>query len=163
MDMLIRNLRILWRTERLLAEIRLRLLMRRIGMLALAAVVGLFAVAMLNVAGYVYLVPMFDPTGAALVVAAVDALLAALLILAAQPQKPGTETRVLEEMRDFALADLEAQGEALQGDLHQLREDVKGMRQAVSSFAHNPLDALNPQILAQTVSLLTNLLRNKKD
>ena len=118
---------------------------------------------MLNVAGYVYLSPLVDPTGAALIVAAVDAALAALLILAAQPQKPGTETRVLEEMRDMALADLEAQGDALQGDIRQLKDDVKGMRQAVGSFARNPLDALNPELLAQTVNLLTNLLRKKKD
>jgi hypothetical protein len=163
MDMLVKNLRILWRTERLLTEQRLRQIVRRVSLLTLAAVLGLFAVAMLNVAGYLYLVPLVEPTGAALVVAAADAVVAALLALAGLPQKPGPEVRVLEEIRDMALTDLEAEARSAQADLRQMRSEIAGMRQAVSSFARNPLDGLSPQLVTSAVTLLTNLLRNKKD
>jgi len=163
MDMLVRNLRILWRTERLLAEIRLRQVMRRGSLLALAAVLGLFAVAMLNIAGYVYLAPLVEPTGAALLVAAADAIIAAFLALAALPQKPGPEVKVLEDLRDMALADLEAEAQSVGADLRQVRHEIEGVRQAVSSFAHSPLQALNPQMIAPILTLLLNLLRGKKD
>jgi len=163
MDVLVRSLRILWRTERLLAEIRLRQLMRRASLLAIAAVLGLFAVAMLNVAGYVYLVPLVEPTGAALLVAAADAVVAAIMALAALPQKPGPEVKVLEEIRDMALSDLEAEAQSLGADLRQVRTEIEGVRQAVSSFAHGPLQALSPQVITPIVTLIASLLRGKKD
>jgi hypothetical protein len=163
MDVLVRSLRILWRSERLLAEIRLRQLMRRASLLAIAAVLGLFAVAMLNVAGYVYLVPLVEPTGAALLVAAADAVVAAILALAALPQKPGPEVKVLEEIRDMALGDLEAEAQSLGADLRQVRSEIEGVRQAVNSFAHSPLQALSPQVITPIVTLLASLLRGKKD
>ena len=163
MDVLVRSLRILWRSERLLAEIRLRQLMRRASLLAIAAVLGLFAVAMLNVAGYVYLVPLVEPTGAALLVAAADAVVAAILALAALPQKPGPEVKVLEEIRDMALGDLEAEAQSLGADLRQVRIEIEGVRQAVNSFAHSPLQALSPKVITPIVTLLASLLRGKKD
>ena len=144
MDILVKNLRILWRTERLLAEQRLRRLVRRISLMTLAALVGLFAIAMLNVAGYVYLTPVLEPTGAALVVAAADAIVAAILALAALPQKPGPEVRVLEEIRDMALSDLETEARSVQAELRHVRTEIESVRQAVNSFARNPLDALIP-------------------
>jgi hypothetical protein len=163
MDMLVKNLRILWRTERLLTEQRLRQIVRRFSLLTLAALVGLFAVAMLNVAGYLYLAPLVEPTGAALMVAAADAVVAALLALAGLPQKPGPEVRVLEEIRDMALNDLEIEARSVQNDLRHVRTEIEGMRQAVTSFARNPLDGLSPQVIAPVISMLTNLLRSKKD
>jgi hypothetical protein len=163
MDMLVRNLRILWRTERLLAEQRLRQVVRRVSLLSLAAVLGLFAVAMLNVAGYLYLVPLVEPTGAALVVAAADAVVAALLALAGLPQKPGPEVRVLEEIRDMALSDLETEARSVQNDLRHVRTEIEDMRQAVTSFARNPLEGVSPQLIAPVISMLTNLLRSKKE
>ena len=163
MDILVKNLRILWRTERLLAEQRLRRLVRRISLMTLAALAGLFAIAMLNVAGYVYLTPVLEPTGAALVVAAADAIVVAILALAALPQKPGPEVRVLEEIRDMALSDLETEARSVQAELRHVRTEIESVRQAVNSFARDPLDALSPQLLTPILTLLTNLLRNKKD
>ncbi|MEM7123931.1 MAG: phage holin family protein [Pseudomonadota bacterium] len=163
MDTLIRNLRILWRTERLLTELRLRAMLRRTSLLLIAGIVGLFAFAMLNVAGYLYLAPILEPTLAALVVSAIDAVLAIILLIGAQPQKPGTETRMLEEVRDMALADLEAGAKSVEADLRAVRSEVEGITESVKSFAHNPMGALNPQTIGPIMSMLANLIRGKKD
>jgi hypothetical protein len=63
----------------------------------------------------------------------------------------------------MALADLESEAESVQADLRKVRSELEGMRRAVSSFARNPLDALNPQFLTAVASLLGDLLHRRKD
>ena len=104
-----------------------------------------------------------EPTGAALVVAAVDAVLAIVLVIVAQPGKPGTETRMLEEVRDMAVADLEEGAKSIEAEIREVRAEIDGVRQVVSSFARNPMDALGPQLVTPIMTLLMRLLRSKKD
>ena len=52
MQLAFRHLRILWRAERVIAETRLRILLRRSMLYALAGLIAVFGLAMLNVAAF---------------------------------------------------------------------------------------------------------------
>ena len=155
MDSFVRNLRVYLRAEMLLAEIRLRVLVRKIGLLAFAALIGSFAVFMLNVAGYVALEPVWGRMWAAIAVAGVDILLALALVLAAQNARPGPEADMAKEFRQIALDEIEAKAEAVQ-------KELRGLRDAVLSFARDPLSSVGSGLLIPLLSTLSKLLRSDR-
>jgi type VI protein secretion system component VasK len=162
MDSFVRNLRVYLRAEMLLAEIRLRVLVRKIGLLAFAALIGVFAVFMLNVAGYVALEPVWGRMWAAIAVAGVDILLALALVLAAQNARPGPEAEMVKEFRQIALDEIEAEAEAVQKELRGLRDELQGIRDAVLSFARDPLSSVGSGLLIPLLSTLSKLLRSDR-
>lgn len=162
MQPVVRNLRILWRSEVLLAEVRMRLLVRKIGLVAVAALIGVFALVMLDVAGFFGLMPKVGPVWAALIVAAVDFVIAGILIVVAQGLRPGPETEMVKEVRNMAVEDLEHEAEAIQKELKKLREEIEGVKDAVVSFAKHPLDSLGSNILGPLLAGLLSLLRSSK-
>jgi hypothetical protein len=59
---LIGHVRVLWRTERIIAELRLKRLLTNLGLQALAALVAACALLLFEVAAYLALVPMWGAT-----------------------------------------------------------------------------------------------------
>jgi hypothetical protein len=102
------HLRILLRAEALIAEAKLRGLMRRGGLMAGAGVVALFALAMLNVAGFFALQPAWGPAWAALVVAVADLVVALVIALIAMASRQSPEVKAAEALRDSAVEGLQA-------------------------------------------------------
>ena len=74
-----RNITIVWRAERLIAQRRLAVLRKQMTAVAIAGLVGLFGLAMLCLAAYFALEPMLGAPVAALVVALANFLLAIVL------------------------------------------------------------------------------------
>ena len=94
MDSVVRSVRLLWRAEMMLVQIRLRIAVRKLGLVALAALIALFGLVMINVAAYVGLSTVVGPVWGAVIVAAADFLIALILILIAQGLRPGPEIEV---------------------------------------------------------------------
>ena len=161
MNPLARNVSTLWRLQRSLNEAELRRASKRITMTVGAGAVGFLALVMLNIAGFSALTTNYGNTLAALTVAAVDVLIAVILIVAAQSIKLAPETETVRELRDAMLADIEQDAQAVQDELVQLRDDVKTIGSRVSSFASDPLGNL-PSLLVPAINALTKARRSSK-
>jgi len=162
MNSLTRNLNILWRSERLLAEAEWRRSSRQITILVLAGVFGLLALIMLNVAGFYWLATTYGTAQAALAVAVADIVIAAILAVSAQSLKTAPETDMIREFRDSALAEIESDAEAFQTHLVQIRDDVKTIGATVSKVAADPIGSLSPALLIPAINAFTTVVRSKK-
>ena len=151
-----RSLHILWRAESLLGTIRVSALMKQVGMLAFAALVGVFGVAMLDVAAFFALLPQWGHSGAALAVALGDFVCAMVVVVLAQSVKPGAEVQMLTEVRDMALEDLEAEVAGIETVFVQARKDVMDM-------VRHPLSAFAPGLLVPLLKSVVSGLRAGKD
>jgi len=139
---LVRHLRALLRAERLIGEVRLQAVLKRSGLYAAAALLAAFGLAMLNVAGYLALVPRFGEAGAMLAVAIIDFVVAGLLVVIAARVTP-LQIEVAEELRDQALAGLDAETRIAVSE--------------VSGFVRRPFQMAGAASIL--VSIVTTLLR----
>lgn len=162
MNPLTRNLTIFWRSERLLAQAEWRRTSRQITLLAIAGVFGLLALIMLNVAGFYWLAPTYGTAQAALSVAVVDLLIAAILAVSAQSLKSPPEMDMIRELRNEALADIEAEAEGVQAQLVQIRNDVRSIGATVARIASDPIGTLSPALLVPAINAFTKVIRSKK-
>ena len=98
MNPLARKLSTLWRLQSSLNDAELRRASKRITMTVVAGAVGFLALVMLNIAAFTALTTNYGYTFAALAVAAVDVLIAVILIVAAQSIKLAPETETVREV-----------------------------------------------------------------
>lgn len=157
-----RNLQLLWRSERVMAEARLKLISRKLVLAVIAGIACLIAVSMLNLAAYLALITVVSKPLAALIVAVINLVIAGLLVAIAQGLQPGPEEEMLREVRDIALGDLGSEVDDVQAQLLQLREDVEGMRASVTQFVQRPLDALSPTMIMPALSAIAKFAKSKK-
>ena len=146
-----RHVRVLWRAERIIAETRLRITLRRAMLYALAGLIAVFALGMLNVAAFLYLETLWGPVWAALAAALGDLVLAAIVAGIALAMRPGPEVTAALELRDAAIDGLEA-------ELGPLQERLGWLSRA----ARDPLDTMLPAILVPLVTAIVRSLRKDK-
>lgn len=160
MKRIARSLKVLWRAESLLGTLRLQGMMKKAGMLAFAGLVGVFGIAMLDLAAFFALTPRFGQAGAAMTVGLADIVLAIVAALLAQSIKPGAEADVVIEMRDMALTDLEE-------EVAVLEHTVDRARREITDLVRHPLSSLAPGLLVPTLKSVIMSLRasrqQKKD
>jgi hypothetical protein len=161
MNPIARNVSTLWRLQRSLNEAELRRTSKRITMTVIAGAVCFLALVMLNIAGFSALTNSYGNAFSALAVAAIDVLVAVILIVAAQSIKLAPETDTVRELRDSVLADIEEDAQTVQNELVQLRDDVKSIGSQVSSFASDPLGNL-PSLLIPAINAFTKVARSSK-
>lgn len=150
MDAILRRVRLLWRAERLVAEIRLAALFRRLAFVAVALVVLMFGLAMLNVAAFFALAERLGQAWGALAVAGGDFVLAMLaLLLGASGGRTSRELRLATEMRDATVEALEADAAAL-------------ARSGIGRFIRDPMGAL-PSFAASAVLAALSRAWSKKE
>jgi len=161
MNPLARKLTTLWRLQSSLNDAELRRTSKRITMTVVAGAVGFLALVMLNIAGFSALATNYGYTFAALAIAAVDVLIAVILIVAAQSIKLAPETETVRDLRNEMLADIEEDAQTVQNELVQLRDDVKSIGSKVSSFASDPLGNL-PSLVVPAINAFTKVIRSSK-
>jgi membrane protein implicated in regulation of membrane protease activity len=82
----VKHLRVLWRTDRIIADIRMRHLLVGFGLRAFAALIATFGLLMLELSAYFALVQIWSAISAAAILGAVNFVIAALLfVIAARP------------------------------------------------------------------------------
>ena len=158
METLVRNLKLLWKSDRMLAEIRLKLVAQKIILFVLAGLGGLFALGMLNMAIFFAIQETLGSAIAALLVGLGNLLLAGILLLVVQRLDTGPEAKVVEEVREMALADIEAEAKAFQGELRLVRDEIADMRSGITSLVKNPMDVLTPRLLLPATAALAKLV-----
>lgn len=141
---LARNARLYARAEGLVAEIRLRLLVRKLVLSVLAVAVALLGLVFVNMALFNYLVSAWGPVWTPLALGLVNFALAVPVLLIAASAKPGPELAMAEDLRKAA-------GAALEEDFHS--------DQGLGGFAGESNAA---RLLIPTIGLIIGALRRKK-
>jgi len=83
---------------------------------------------------------------------------AAGLFLLVQRIDGGREASVVEEVREMALADIEAEAKAFQSELRLVRDEIADMRSGITSLVKNPMDVLTPRLLLPATAALAKLV-----
>ena len=162
MDETLLKLRVLTRAEMTLAKANARRFAARSRLYAVALVMILLTVVMINIAAYEYLSTLKGEPMAALIVAFANAVLAVLVMLVAARIKPGPEEEMVKEIRELALTELSADADGIRQNFAQISSDIERIRSGFSSVsgvlgsAQAGLGSLGPML-----GLLTSMLKKK--
>ena len=80
----VKHLRALWRTDRIIAEIRMRHMLVGLGLRAFAALIAAFGLLMLELSAYFALVQIWSAISAAAILGVVNFVIAAVLFVLAE-------------------------------------------------------------------------------
>lgn len=106
---LVHHAQVVWRSERIIAELRLKRLLGNLGLQALAALVLTFALLAFEIAAYFVLVQAWSVTEAAAGLGLCNLVIAVLLILIAARRPASREIALAKEVHDDALMALTAE------------------------------------------------------
>jgi hypothetical protein len=141
----VKHLRALWRTDRIIADIKLRHLLMGLGLRAFAALIAAFGLLMLELSAYFALVQIWSAISAAAVLGAVNFAIAALLFAIASRPPSGRELELANEIHGASVDALQLEARALQSEL--------------SGMIHHPLNGILPLLI---VPLITIIIRSLK-
>ena len=148
------KMQVLTRAELALAQIRLQRSLRQAAWLAMAGLVGLVSLAMMDVAIYHALTPWRGPAIAALSIAVLNGVLAAMFVAVAQRIAANvSEERLAQQMRDLAAAELNNDVEQVRAELAEVSQAARKVRSGLSAVSTVPFE-LGSLVLA-------NLLRSR--
>ena len=158
----VQKIRVLSRVELALLKIHFRILTRQALLCAAGLLLALLAVAMVNAAIYLFFAERLDRDVAALIVAAFNAVLAAGLFVAATRTRPGPEAAMVEEIRDLAVSEIQADAEAVRQKLNDVTVDVQRIRSGISGVFGGGGSVRGLMHLGPMFDLLTRTLKSSK-
>jgi hypothetical protein len=106
---LIHHAHVVWRSERIIAELRLKRLLGNLGLQALAMLVLAFALLSFELAAYFLLVQVWSATASAALLGVCNLVIALLLMLLATRRPANRELALASEVHKDALAALTAE------------------------------------------------------
>ena len=109
-DNIVRSLRLLWRADKVIAEVRLRHMLVGFGLLAFAALISAFGLLMFEMAAYFALVQLVSAIAAAAILGAVNLVIALILVVIASRRSLGQELTLANEIHDTAIEALQTRG-----------------------------------------------------
>jgi len=146
-----RHVRVLLHVELTIAAARVRVTMHRSIFYALAGLIALFGIGMLNVAAFFAGEAHWGPVGAAVAVAVGDFFLALIVTGVALAVGPGADLDAAVELRQAALDGIDAELAASQEPLAWL-----------SRAARNPIDTALPVVMIPLITAIVRGLRKNK-
>jgi hypothetical protein len=141
----VKNLRVLWRTDRIIADIRTRRLLIGLGLRALAALIAAFGLLMLELSAYFALVQIWSAISAAAVLGALNFVIAAFLFAIAARPPAGRELELATEIHGTSVDALQLEARAMQSQL--------------SGMIHHPLNGILPLLIAPLITIIIKNLR----
>jgi hypothetical protein len=142
------HLRALWRTERIIADIRLKHLLGSFGLKVFAALFAVCGLLLFELAGYFALVQIWSVIASAVLLGAFNLALAAILLLLAVKRPPPRELALALEVENSAIAALQAEARTMQAN-------------GFGSF-HHPWGAAAAAILPRLIPLVIRALKKSK-
>ncbi len=140
---IVRNLRLLWRADKIIAEMRLRHTLVRLGLLAFAGLISAFGLLMFELAAYFALVNVVSTVVAAAMLGAVNIVIALILVLIASRRSLGQELTLANEIHDTAVEALQLEAQAAQSQVNRL--------------LHHPLEGVLPLIVPLITAAISHL------
>ena len=141
----VKHLRVLWRTDRIIADIKMRHMLVGLGLRAFAALIAVFGLLMLELSAYFALVQIWSAISAAAILGAVNFAIAGILMVIAGRSPSGRDLELANEIHGASV-------EALQLEARALQSQVTGM-------VHHPLNSALPLLI---VPLITIILKSLK-
>jgi hypothetical protein len=141
----VKHLRVLWRTDRIIADIRMRHLLVGLGLKAFAALIAAFGLLMLELSAYFGLVQIWSAIYAAAILGVVNFVIAALLFLVAARPPSGRELELASEIHGASVEALQIEARALQSH--------------VSGAIHNPLNGILPLMIIPLITIIIKSLK----
>ncbi|RXG87995.1 phage holin family protein [Bradyrhizobium zhanjiangense] len=139
----VKHLRVLWRTDRIIADVRLRHLLMGLGLRAFAALIAAFGLLMLELSAYFALVQIWSAVAAAAILGAVNFAIAAALFMVAGRAPSGRNIELANEIHDASIEALQLEARALQVQ--------------VSGAVHHPLSTVVPVLVPLIAIIVKNL------
>jgi hypothetical protein len=161
MDEMVVKLRLLAKAEFILLRLHLRRAAKQAAFYLIAALMAVLAVGMLNIALYFYLSPMLDRPGSALVVACIDIILAAIVIIVASRLTLGPEAEAANSLRELTMSELVADIDRVKNQIADLSADIKQIRSSVSGFMG--VGSFGLPSIFQFLQMVLGLFRRKKE
>ncbi|EJN13379.1 hypothetical protein PMI42_03235 [Bradyrhizobium sp. YR681] len=140
----VKHLRVLWRTDRIIADIRLRHLLVGLGLRAFAALIAAFGLLMLELSAYFALVQIWSAIAAAAILGTVNFAIAAVLFVIAGRAPSGRDIELANEIHGASIEALQLEARALQAQ--------------VSGAVHHPLSTVVP-VLVPLIAIIAKSLR----
>ncbi|MBR1174309.1 phage holin family protein [Bradyrhizobium sp. KB893862 SZCCT0404] len=140
----VKHLRVLWRTDRIIAEIRMRHLLMGLGLRAFAALIAAFGLLMLELSAYFALVQIWSAIAAAAILGALNFVIAAVLFIVAGRAPSGRDIELANEIHGASIEALQLEARALQAQ--------------VSGAVHHPLSTIVP-VLVPLIAIIVKSLR----
>ncbi len=144
-EKVVKHLRALWRTDRIIADIRLRHLLVGLGLRAFAALIAAFGLLMLELSAYFALVQIWSAIVAAAILGAVNFAIAAALFAIAGRAPSGRDIELANEIHDASIEALQLESRAFQAQM--------------SSAVHHPLSTIVP-VLVPLIAIIVKNLRS---
>ena len=144
----VKNLRALWRTDRIIADIRMKHLLVGLGLRAFAALIATFGLLMLELAAYFGLVQIWNAISAAVILGVVNFVIAAVLFLLARRPPAGRELELATEIHGSAV-------DALQIEARAVQSQFLGMVQ-------HPLNTALPLLLVPLITIIVKSLKKSR-
>ncbi|NPU67552.1 phage holin family protein [Bradyrhizobium sp. 83012] len=141
-----KHLRLLWRTDRVIADIRLRHLLVGLGLRAFAALIAVFGLLMLELAAYLALVQITSAVVAAASLGACNFVIAAILLAVAARAPSGRELELASEIHSSSMDALQLEARSLQSQ--------------ISSVINHPLNRLIPLLIVPFMTFIIKTLRS---
>ena len=150
MNRISRNLTTIYRTERLIARRRIAIVQKQTVFMALAGLAALTGLILMNITIYLVLTKWVSPPVAAGILAVANLGIAGIFASIAGRTNVEHEIEPAVEVRDLAIADLEAELEGMTAEARQTVNAIKGL-------GANPLGSAT----ALLVPMLTAALKKK--
>jgi hypothetical protein len=141
---IVRQLRVFWRTEKIIADIRLRHLLIGLGLRAFAGLIAAFGLLMFELSAYFALVQVWSAIAAAAILGAANFAIAAILFVLALRPPSGRELDLAAEIHGASVEALQVEARALQLQ--------------ISGLVHNPLNGILP-MLAPLIGIIIASLK----
>ena len=145
---IVKNLRVLWRADRIIADIRMRHMLIGLGLRAFAALIAAFGLLMLELSAYFALVQVWSAIIAATILSGVNFVIAAILFMIAARPPAGRELELASEIHGSAIDALQIEARAAQSQF--------------SGMIHHPLNSALPMLLVPLITIIVRSLKKPK-
>ena len=141
----VKHLRVLWRTDRIIADIRMRHMLVGLGLRAFAALIAAFGLLMLELSAYFALVQIRSAMSAAAILGAVNFVIAGIVFMIAARPPSGRELELATEIHGSSVDALQLEARALQSQ--------------VSGAFHHPLNGILPLLIVPLITIIIKSLK----
>jgi hypothetical protein len=141
----VKNLRVLWRTDRIIADIRMRHMLVGLGLRAFAALIAAFGLLMLELSAYFALVQIWSAISAAAILGALNFVIATILFVVAARAPSGRELELANEIHASSVDALQLEARALQSQM--------------SGMIHHPLNGVLPLLIVPLITIIIKSLK----
>lgn len=145
---IVKNLRVLWRADRIIADIRMRHMLIGLGLRAFAALIAAFGLLMLELSAYFALVQIWSAIIAAAILGGVNFVIAAILFMIAARPPAGRELELASQIHGSAVDALQIEARAVQSQF--------------SGMVHHPLNSALPMLLVPLITVIVRSLKKPK-